>query len=154
MVEIGRGIARRAPHRVCGPPVEFRRARQILRQCQHGKRPAKGLDIHADKVQPRLDQRRNAVADLHRRQLFGRQIRKHRGIDMREPGVDHVDRAARKGEARDRQIDARSGSCQFERGRRPAVEPGMMRKFGGEQRTHFIKGRIGRNWIGHVTLHR
>ena len=149
MVEIGRGVAGRVPHCVRSPPAEFGGTRQILRQREDSKRAAKSLDLDADDIDPRLDQRGNLRADFHRGELFGRERGQHGGIDMREPGFDHIHRPAGKGERGHVAIDARRVRRQRQCFGSPSVERGMVRQFAREHEAHFIE-----RGVGQYALHR
>ena len=71
--------------------------------------PARGAaprGCGAMRVEPRLDQRADALADLHRRERSGGRRAAIARVDAGDPGVDHVHRPAGKGEPRDVAIDA------------------------------------------------
>ena len=143
MVEVGRSIAGRAPHRIGSAPVEAGGTGKILGQCQYGKRPAQCFQIDGDDVEPRLHEGSDARAYLHRGERFGWQSSQHGLVNMREPGIDHIDRAARKSETRDGRVDARRGGGHVECRRGPTVERGVHRQVGREYRAHFVERRIG-----------
>ncbi len=74
---------------------------------------------------------------------------------MREPGGDHVDRAAGKGEPRDVAIDSGAIGRHVARGIAPAVEARIAGDGGRERDADFIERRIcergsGSGRVGHA----
>ena len=155
MIIVGRGVARLRPDRIDRPPAESRACSGILRHRQDGQRAAQRLAIRGGGVQPGLDQRGDALADLQRGGLFDRHRRDHRPVDMREPGVDHRDRPVLEGEAGDVAVDAGRIRRHVARIVAPAIEGGVGRDPVRQQRAHLVESQvlnIGHGSLGHMRL--
>ena len=80
--------------------------------------------------------------------VFRRQTGEHRAVDLREPRLDHVDRAAGKSELTDCGIDPCRFTGESQRDGRPSVERGMRGQFGSKHRAHRVEGRVV-GYVGH-----
>ncbi len=132
-----------------GAPAELRGVRRIGRQREQSECAAQRFAVRREQGDARFDERRDPLANLERREFLGGPARFHRHIDIGEPRVDHVARAARKGEARDVGVDADARGGIGERGVTEPVE----RRRGGNQRrergANFVEGRVGGQDRGH-----
>ena len=141
-----RDIARRAPDGIDRPPPQARRPREILRQCEDRHRPPQRFAIGGGRLQPRLDQRGDPFADLHRRDPFRRNRGEHRAIDLGKPSVDHVERTVFERERGDVGVDPRRIRRHVARGVAPAIERGVGGDPGAELNADFVEREV----LGHT----
>ena len=153
MVEIGRAVPRDPPDPVGRAPAEFRGGRGMAgKQAQGG---ARRLLVGPHHVEPREDQRADAVADLHRGDALCREGSGQPRIDARIPGLDHAHRAVGESESGMAGIDSERVRRRFQRRVAPAVEHGLRGDRGAERGAHFVERGIGgeRQGRGHRVGH-
>ena len=101
MVVIGGGVAGEPPHRIRAAPAEPHGFRNVVRQRHYRQRAAQCLALSGDRVEPKLDQRANPLADFEAAQGIDRQPFGHRLVGRGNPRVDHRHRSAFEGEPGD-----------------------------------------------------
>ena len=119
-------------------PAEPGRANRVLWHRQQRQRAAQRLPIGSERVEPGLDLRGDPLTDLHAGQRFVGDAGFHLGIDMREPGRDHVDCPARKSEGGDVWIDALGFRRRQDSGLIPAIERSIFCKPRREAAANFV----------------